>query len=205
MYFGGVPAYRKKVDEVAAKGYEGFVFESDSPAAPPEGRARRHLRGFAFVLAKANRGDAAPRSRAMKKTALVVTLALVVVSGWPVGARAQEAAKIQTSHAPAPPGQTGGPVENHPELWTPEQAKEQAEAIGEYCSKHHDLCIAPAPPDTGSIDRAGRAWASTHPSGPADPSHTIECRTDPAHPNGPDLCYRASDHSRVYPGTPGKN
>jgi cyclohexanone monooxygenase len=27
MYFGGVPAYRKKVDEVAAKGYEGFVFE----------------------------------------------------------------------------------------------------------------------------------------------------------------------------------
>jgi cyclohexanone monooxygenase len=27
MYFGGVPAYRKKVDEVAARGYEGFVFE----------------------------------------------------------------------------------------------------------------------------------------------------------------------------------
>jgi cyclohexanone monooxygenase len=27
MYFGGVPAYRKKVDEVAAKGYEGFVLE----------------------------------------------------------------------------------------------------------------------------------------------------------------------------------
>ena len=27
MYFGGAPAYRKKVDEVAAKGYEGFVLE----------------------------------------------------------------------------------------------------------------------------------------------------------------------------------
>jgi cyclohexanone monooxygenase len=27
MYFGGALAYRKKVDEVAAKGYEGFVFE----------------------------------------------------------------------------------------------------------------------------------------------------------------------------------
>ncbi len=27
MYFGGVPVYRKKVDDVAAKGYEGFVME----------------------------------------------------------------------------------------------------------------------------------------------------------------------------------
>ena len=27
MYFGGAPVYRKKVDEVAAKGYEGFVLE----------------------------------------------------------------------------------------------------------------------------------------------------------------------------------
>jgi cation diffusion facilitator CzcD-associated flavoprotein CzcO len=27
MYFGGAPAYRKKCDEVAARGYDGFVFE----------------------------------------------------------------------------------------------------------------------------------------------------------------------------------
>jgi len=27
MYLGGAQAYRKKVDEVAAKGYEGFVLE----------------------------------------------------------------------------------------------------------------------------------------------------------------------------------
>jgi cyclohexanone monooxygenase len=27
MYLGGALAYRKKVDEVAAKGYEGFVLE----------------------------------------------------------------------------------------------------------------------------------------------------------------------------------
>jgi len=143
----------------------------------------------------------------MNKSALAGALALVVVSGWLVGARAQEAAKIQTSHAPAPPGQTGGPVENHPELWTPEQAKEQAEAIREYCSKHHDLCIAPGPSGE-SIDRARRAWASTHPGfgeGVADPSNIIECRPDPANPKGLHLCYRAGDHSRVYPGTPGKN
>src|SRR6266851_4140208 len=120
----------------------------------------------------------------MNKNALAGALVLVVVSGWLVGARAQEGPPLrgEPSYGTPAPGQVGGPVENHPEL-----------------------CIAPAPPDTGSIDRAGRAWASTHPSGPADPSHTIECRTDPAHPNGPDLCYRASDHSRVYPGTPGKN
>jgi len=27
MYLGGTQAYRKKVDEVAANGYEGFVLE----------------------------------------------------------------------------------------------------------------------------------------------------------------------------------
>jgi hypothetical protein len=142
----------------------------------------------------------------MNKNALAGALVLVVVSGWLVGARAQEGPPLrgEPSYGTPAPGQVGGPVENHPELWTPEQAKEQAEAIREYCSKHHDLYIAPGPSGE-SIDRAGRAWASTHPSGPADPSHTIECRTDPAHPNGPDLCYRASDHSRVYPGTPGPN
>jgi hypothetical protein len=136
----------------------------------------------------------------MKKTALVVTLALVVVSGWPVGARAQEAAKIQTSHAPAPPGQTGGPVENHPEPWTPEHMKEEAEAAREYCSKHQ--CIAPEPgPGRQESEELPPGWGK----GVADPRNSIEGRTDPAHPNGPDLCYRASDHSRVYPGSPGKN
>jgi hypothetical protein len=126
----------------------------------------------------------------------------VIVSGWLVGARAQEAAKIQTSHEPAPPGQTGGPVENHPELWTPEHMKEEAEARREYCSKHHDLCIAPNhPPVNQESEEPPPGWGK----GVADPSHLIQCERDPAHPNGPSLCYRASDHSRVYPGTPGKN
>jgi len=143
----------------------------------------------------------------MDKNALVGALALVVVSGWMVGARAQDTSspgsfKIQTSHRPAPPGQTGGPVENHPELWTPEHMKEEAEARREYCNKHHDLCIAPNhPPVNQESEEPPPGWGK----GVADPSHLIQCETDPAYPNGPALCYRASDHGRVHSGTSGKN
>ncbi len=148
----------------------------------------------------------------MNKNAPVAALALVVVSGWLVGARAQEASppgslKIQTSHEPAPPGQVGGPVENHPELWTPEHLKEETEAVKEYCRTHdcRSAIVEPRPAGYGeSIDRANRAWVSSHPSNVAPSDETV-CERDPAHPSGPDLCYRASDHSRVYPGAPGKN
>jgi hypothetical protein len=152
----------------------------------------------------------------MNKNALVAALALVVAIGWTVGARAQDASppgdgpdsalslKIQTSHEPAPPGQVGGPVESHPELRTPEHVKEEAAARREYCSKHHDLCIAPGP-GPGRQESEEQSIPPGWGKGVADPSSTIECQTDPAHPSGPDLCYRASDHSRVYPGTPGPN
>jgi hypothetical protein len=158
----------------------------------------------------------------MTKNALVAALALVVVSGWLVGARAQEAPppgvgpdpdptfsiKGQPSYGTPAPGQVGGPVENHPELWTPEHLKEETEAVKEYC-RTHDCSSAVvgnnyAPGWRESLDRKMRAWVSSHPSNVA-PSNTIECRPDPANPNGLHLCYRASDHSRVYPGTPGPN
>lgn len=158
----------------------------------------------------------------MNRNALMAALALVVVSGWLVGARAQEASPPGEGPNPDPalsirgkpsygtpaPGQVGGPVENHPELWTPEHLKEETKAVKEYCRTHQcgsAVVDSEGPDGPQSIYRAMRAWASSHPSGVADPSSTIECQTDPAHPNGPDLCYRASDHSRVYPSTPGKN
>jgi len=113
----------------------------------------------------------------MKKNALVAALALAVVTGWLVSARAQEAsppgngpdstfgAKIQTSHEPAPPGQTGCPVENHPELWTPEHMKEEAKAAREYCSKHQ--CIAPEPgPGNPESEELPPGWGK----GVADPT-----------------------------------
>jgi hypothetical protein len=154
----------------------------------------------------------------MNKNPLVAALALVVVGGWPAAARAQQPSPPGEGSDPGPaliikgeptygtvsPGHFGGPVESHPELLTPKHLEEEAKAIKEYCSTHAGECIAP---ETGgeSAYRANRAWVSSHPSGVPDPSNTIECKTDPAHPNGPDLCYRASDHSRVYPGSPGKN
>jgi hypothetical protein len=146
----------------------------------------------------------------MNKNALAGALVLVVVSGWLVGARAQEGPPLrgEPSYGTPAPGQVGGPVENHPELATPEHLREETEAVKEYCRTHDCSSAVVEPRPAGyeeSIDRANRAWASTHPSGPADPSHTTECDADPAHPNGPDLCYRASDHSKVYSGTPGKN
>jgi hypothetical protein len=139
----------------------------------------------------------------------LAALALLVVTGWTAAARAQEASppgslKIQTSHEPAPPGQTGGPIESHPELITPELVREQAEARREYCTKHHDLCIAPGP-GPGRQESGEQSIPPGFGEGVADPRNTTECRTAPSHPNGPALCYRASDHSRVYPGTPGKN
>jgi hypothetical protein len=143
----------------------------------------------------------------MNKNALIAALALVIVSGW-LEARAQDGSPVkgEPSYGTVPPGQVGGPVENHPELLTPEHLKEEAEAAKEYC-RTHECRTTPRylPGAQESVDRAMRAWASTHPSGPADPSNTIECRPDPANPNGLHLCYRASDHSRVYPGTPGPN
>jgi hypothetical protein len=78
--------------------------------------------------------------------------------------------------------------------------KEEAEAAREYCSKHQ--CIAPEPgPGNQESEELPPGWGK----GVADPNDLIQCETDPAHPNGPALCYRASDHSRVYPGTPDKN
>jgi hypothetical protein len=64
----------------------------------------------------------------MNKNALIAALALVVVGGWLVGARAQDASppgegpdsdfsfRPKPSYGTPAPGQVGGPVENHPEL-----------------------------------------------------------------------------------------
>lgn len=117
--------------------------------------------------------------------------------------------KGQSVYATPPPGQVGGPVLSHPELNTPERLKEETEAVKEYCRTHDcGSNIVDPRPGGESIDRAMRAWAARHPGfgeGKADPSNTNVCEADPAHPEGPDICYRASDHSRVYPGTPDKN
>jgi hypothetical protein len=147
----------------------------------------------------------------MNKNALTAALALVVVSGWLVGARAQDGSPVkgEPSYGTVPPGQVGGPVENHPELWTPEHLKEEAEAAKEYCRTHECRTTRRYLPGwRESLDRDMRAWSSSHPGfgeGVADPSHLTQCERDPAHPNGPSLCYRASDYSQVYPGTHGPN
>ena len=150
--------------------------------------------------------------------ALAAALALAMIGAWPLSARAQQeqapgqgpgpvALKGQPTQGTVPPGQVGGPVLNHPELATPEHVKQETEAVKAYCRTHQcgSAVVEPSfgPGAQESLDRAGRAWGATHP-GVADPRHTIQCETDPDHPNGPDLCYRASDHSRVYPGTPAK-
>ncbi len=114
--------------------------------------------------------------------------------------------KSESVYSTPPPGQVGGPILNHPELNTPDRLKEETEAVKEYCRSHGCSSAVVEPrPGGESIDRAQRAWAASHPSGVADPSGTNVCETDPAHPGGPEICYRMSDHSRVYPGNPGKN
>lgn len=157
-------------------------------------------------------------TKSINKTVLAALLAFAIICGWPLfSARAQEASQpgqaatgpIVVRGKPLPPGSVYGPVRNHPELNTPEHRKEEAEEVKEYCRTHK--CVSGgmrsyAPGAEESIDRARRAFALRHPgfaNGVGDPSHTIVCYTDPAHPNGPDLCYRASDGSRVTPGTPG--
>jgi len=164
------------------------------------------------VVCSANAGEFT-----MNKNALVAALVLVVVSGWLVSARAQEPSpqgegpvsafglKIQQSHATPAPGQVGGPVESHPELRTPEHLKEETEAVKEYCRTHdcRSAVVDRLPAGHGASEE--QSIPPGFREGVADPSDTIECRPDPANPNGLHLCYRASDHSRVYPGTPGPN
>ncbi len=158
----------------------------------------------------------------MNKNALVAALALVVVSGWLVGARAQEPSppgegpdpdpafsiKGEPSYGTPAPGQVGGPVASHPELRTPEHLKEETEAVKEYCLTHDcsSAVVEPRPAGYGeSIDRANRAWVSSHPSGVADPTTTASlvttsCRPDPDHPAGLEICTEC----RANPANPDK-
>jgi len=149
----------------------------------------------------------------MSKGAQVGLLALIIICGWPLlGARAQEGSgqgaghvlihRGQPTHGTVPPGQVGGPVLNHPELNTPEHRKEEAEEAKVYCQTHK--CGSMRSYGPGAEKSLDRALHRNNPE-QGNPSDTTVCYTDPAHPNGPDLCYRASDGSRVYPGTPGPN
>jgi len=152
------------------------------------------------------------------KKVILGMISFMIVSGQIFSALAQDesaypavqvtSVKGESTYGTPPPGQVGGPVLNHPELNTPEDLKDETEAIKEYCRTHRcgSSIVESRPANYGeSIDRAQRAWAASHRPGVADRSNTIVGASDPAHPSGPDICYRVSDHRRVYPGTPGKN
>lgn len=171
-------------------------------------------RFHSIIEAKCNKALSIEATLMSKK--VILGMIVMILSSQMVGALAQDENGYTPSQVPSvkgesvygtpPPGQVGGPILNHPELNTPERLKEETEAVKKYC-RSHDCSSAVVEPRPGgeSVDRAQRAWAVSHPSGVVDPSKTIVCEPDPAHPTGPDICYRMSDHSRVYPGTPGEN
>ncbi len=136
----------------------------------------------------------------MNKNTLVAALALVVVGGWPVGIRAQEA---------PPSTQYSGPVVHSAKPLTPEELQKERESVAEYCRTHQcgSAVVGPnfLPGAMESADRAIHRIPSGFAPGVANPNDLIQCERDPAHPNGPEICYRAGDHSRVYSGTPGPN
>jgi len=151
----------------------------------------------------------------MNNSLLVLALALAIVGGWPLGARAQASAPLDPaltikgapSYGTLPPGQVGGPVLG-PKLVTPEHLKQEAEATKEYCRTHDCSSgivdpISPAGYD--SINQAMRAWTLSDPGPPGDPSHTIECEPDPKNPNAVPRCYRDSDHKLMNPDRAGKD
>src|SRR5579859_4825667 len=128
----------------------------------------------------------------MLKKIVLGMIALMIVSGQMSGALAQDGNEYPTSQVPSikgesvyatpPPGQVGGPVLSHPELNTPEQRKEETEAVKEYC-RSHDCSSAVVEPRPGaeSVDRNQRAWDASHRPGMPDPSNTTVCAADPAH------------------------
>jgi len=152
----------------------------------------------------------------MNKSILIATLAVAIVGGWPLGARAQASApldpaltiKSAPSYGAPPPGQVGGPVLSRAKPETPEERAKEAEAVKEYCRTHDcsSAVVDPRGRDYGaSIEQAMRAWTLSHPGPPGDPSHTIDCEPDPKNPKAVPSCYRDSDHKLMNPDRAGKD
>lgn len=106
----------------------------------------------------------------MNKSSLALLLALAVVCGLSTSVFAQGSPANGTGHVrsftgqpsyggPLPPGTTGGPVSNPPEVDTPEHRKEEAEQIKEYCRTHKCGGVVQSYPPgwRESIERAMRA------------------------------------------------